>query len=388
MNSRVYLDHNATTPLDPAVKAALPGFADLWGNPSSIHQEGRGPKNLIRETRSTLASVFKVSPLEIIFNSGATEGNNTVLKSVFEARGKTRPQIITSSVEHPSVARTLDYLKGLGAQIDVVPVNRQGQIDINVFKSLLSERTALVSIMYANNEIGSIFPIREMCEAAHAVGALFHSDCVQTLGKVNLDLANLGVDYATFSAHKFYAPKGCGFLYVKKGSPYSSLVLGGAQERHRRAGTENTLGIFSLGVMAQQLSLTPEKAQHMRALRDFFESEIMKTEGVQITAVESERIANTSSLVIDGIDGETLLMSLDMKGFAVSTGAACSSGSPEPSPVLLAIGLSRAEAQKSLRVSFGWHNTPTQVEKFLTVLKETIEHLRKIELQMKKQEIV
>ncbi|MFN3697407.1 MAG: cysteine desulfurase family protein [Pseudobdellovibrio sp.] len=385
----VYLDFNATTPLSEEVIRKLPELIKFWGNPSSIHQASRPPKTILRETRRKASDYLKCSPLEIVFNSGASEGNNTVLKSIWNTYKPgnhfghpVRDEFIISSVEHPSVIKTAEYLKSEGAKVYYIPVNRDGEIDLQFIKSKISEKTALISCMYANNETGTVFPIKEIARIAHEHRVFMHSDCVQAFGKTTIDLQSLNVDYATFSAHKFYALKGCGILYVKKGSPYINLVHGGGQERSRRGGTENILGIASLEVMLEQLSKVTEKEIQMRALRDAFEMEIMQAiPEVTVTCSQSQRLANTSSLVISGVDGETLLVSLDLKGFEVSTGAACSSGNPEPSPVLLALGLSRQEAQNSLRVSLGWTTTATQMKEFSQVLRETVERLRALNNQ-------
>lgn len=375
--SRVYLDSNATTGLSPELMVEIPQFLSSYGNPSSIHWESRAPKTILRQTRADLAKSLNCNPLELIFNSGGSEGNNTVLKSVFELSSRT--EFITSMVEHPSVFKTFKYLETLGAKVHYVPVSRSGEFDLVFFEKCLSEKTALVSVMLANNETGSVFPIQEISRRAKEVGALVHSDCVQGLGKIQINLQELGVDYATFSAHKFYALKGTGVLYVKRGSPYLPLIHGGAQERSRRGGTENTLGLFALGYQVQKLNMVEAEAARLKKLRDHFESRVLnEIADVSITCRESARLPNTSSLILNGVDGETLLMSLDLKGFAVSTGAACSSGSPEPSPVLLALGLSRQEAQNSLRVSLSWRTTNEEIESFIETLKECVLRLRKI----------
>jgi cysteine desulfurase len=380
-NRRIYLDHNATTPLSHALKEKWAEVFDLWGNPSSIHTDSRPAKQWLRETRQNVSAILGSSALEIIFNSGASEGNNTVLKSVWTLSSDQRNEFIISQVEHPSVMKTAEYLQALGAVVHYVPVSREGKIDLEFIKKNISEKTALVSVMFANNETGTIFPIAEISALAHAVGALMHSDCVQMLGKSSVPFKTLNLDYATFSGHKFYALKGCGFAFVKKGSPWIPLIHGGGQERSRRGGTENILGIASLGISLQNFSEAERKINQMGMLRDQMEQKILESiPDVSITAARSERLTNTSSLVINGVDGETLLMSLDLKNFSVSTGAACSSGNPEPSPVLLAIGLSRAEAQNSLRVSLGWENTPEEVDLFVETLKEVVKKLRAINL--------
>ncbi|MEN0057444.1 MAG: cysteine desulfurase family protein [Bdellovibrio sp.] len=384
-----YLDHNATTPVCQEVLEVLPELARTWGNASSIHWAGRGPKNILRETRKVLAEAVGITPLEVVFTSGGSESNNTVLKGVWDALSATRKHFMCSAVEHPSVIKTMESLRSQGARVDFIPVNRRGEIDIEFYRQHLSEDTALVSVMLANNETGTLFPVEQLAQWAHEKGALFHTDAVQAFGKIPVDLRRLGVDFASFSGHKFYSVKGSGFMYVKKGSPFLSLIHGGGQERHRRGGTENTLGIGSLGVVARRASQIAEKAVSLRRLRDDMEKRILsEIENVSITAGESERLPNTSSLVLPGADGETMLMSLDLKGYAVSTGAACSSGNPEPSPVLLAMGLSRSEAQNSLRVSLGWDTTESEVEGFVAALKTVVERLRSLQTSEGEREYV
>ena len=382
----IYLDYNATTPLHNHVYKNMADLLLSWGNPSSIHLSSRAPKAVLRETRKKMADYLKCSPLEIIFNSGASEGNNTVLKTVWSYFGfdniynnKIKNEFIVSQVEHPSVLKTMQYLETLGAVVHYIPVLRTGEIDIQFIKSHLNEKTALVSVMMANNETGNIFPISEITDLVKKNNTLMHTDCVQAFGKMNLNLEDLQIDYATFSGHKFYALKGCGVLFVRKNSPYINLIHGGGQERSRRGGTENILAIASLGLMLDQVSEIQIEQTRLQNLRDYFETEILKKiNQVTITGHESARLANTSSLVIKDCDGETLLVSLDIKGFAVSTGAACSSGSPEPSPTLLALGLSAAEAQNSLRVSLGWMTTKEDIDLFISELIQIVMRLRSL----------
>jgi cysteine desulfurase len=384
-----YFDHNATTPVCAEVIAALPEFATAGGNPSSIHWGGRQPKNLIRDARKAISEALNISPLEIVFTSGGSEANNTVLKGLFDyyhtaqfltPEQRRRTHFMCSAVEHPSIMKTMAHLEAVGARVSYIPVSREGVIDLKFYQEHLSEETALVSVMFANNETGTLFPIKQMAEMAHAKGALFHTDAVQGFGKAPLDFKDLNVDFASISGHKFYSIKGTGVLYMKKGMNVSPLIHGGGQERHRRGGTENTLGIACLGLMAQRAPLVADKAFEVSKLRDHMEARILsEISDVTITAVETPRLGNTSSLVINGADGETMLMSLDIKGYAVSTGAACSSGNPEPSPVLLAMGLSRQEAQNSLRVSLGWETTLAEVDGFVEALKSVVTRLRSIE---------
>lgn len=379
-SKRIYLDHNATTPVAKCVIDKGPELLRIWGNPSSIHQSGRDPKRILREARQRIAQHLNCHPLEIVFTSGGSESNATALRSVMGR--SSRKKIVISSVEHPSVFKAAFKLKETFPEIEVcvLPVSRHGEINLEEAKSLIDERTALVSVMFANNETGHIFPIQELVRWSHEKGALFHCDAVQALGKVPLDLKALNVDYASFSAHKVYSLKGTGVLYIKRDSPYSALVTGGGQERGRRAGTENTMGIGALFEVLEHLPEMLARGEHTRFLRDRFESLAMEQiPELQITGARSPRLPNTSSLVIPGVDGEVLLMSLDVKGFSVSTGAACSSGNPEPSPVLLSMGLSRQEAQSSLRVSFGLGNTEEDVEKFVQVLSQVVRHLRSLQ---------
>ena len=376
---KVYLDHNATTPVSSEIRELFPLWLDQWGNASSIHQVSRGPKTILRETRKLIADCLQIHPHELIFTSGGTESNNTIIQGVFRLLKNQRPRLICSAIEHPSVLKTMKVLIAEGAEVITIPVSRDGFLDMEFYKNVVNEQTALVSIMGANNEIGSLFPIQELATIAHEKGALFHVDAVQLLGKTEIDLKNWNVDYASFSGHKWNALKGSGIIYVKKSSPFQNLVIGGGQERSRRGGTENILSIASLGESFKKWNSISIQTQKMTELRDYFESRMLtEFSGVHVTAQKSLRLGNTSSLVINGVDGETLLMSLDLKGFMVSTGAACSSGSPEPSPVLLSIGLSREEAQSSLRISIGWETTKEEMDQFIETLKSIVERLRNL----------
>lgn len=379
----IYLDFNATSSLDPSLAAAIPNALSAWGNPSSIHWAGRNSKAILREARQSIANALSVSSLEIVFTSGGSESNNTVIKGIYEEnKNSNRTEYITTEIEHPSVMKTFEYLETLGAKVHYLKVSKKGLIDLEQYEKVLSEKTALVSVMFANNETGVILPVKEMAVQAHAKGALFHSDCVQAFGKIPLSLKDLGVDFASMSGHKFYALKGIGVLYCKKGQTVPSLILGGGQERHRRGGTENILGIYSMGFMAQKISEVEIQKERIEKLRNSFEARLLaEISEVSVNHSEVQRLPNTSSLIIPGVDGESMLMSLDVKGFAVSTGAACSSGNPEPSPVLLAIGLTRDQAQNSLRVSFGWTTTSDQVDKFIEAIKEVVIRLRKIKAE-------
>ncbi len=391
--SKVYFDYNATAPLSDEVLSALPEIAQVWGNPSSVHWAGRGPKSVLREARRYVSKALgEVSPLEIIFTSGGTEANVTVIRGVYEkcllAKSIQEPlfgrnEFITTQVEHPSVLKSFAWIEEKtqrgeeGFKVHYIPVNRSGDLDMEKFSQVLSQKTALVSVMMANNETGTIFPIQKLAKMSHEVGAYFHTDGVQALGKISFSLPKLDVDYASFSAHKIGGLKGTGVLYARKGSPIEPL-MGGSQERHRRGGTENVLGIWAMGEVVQSFFQEShyEKLLHLRNHFDFrIKSEIPQ---VSITAEGSARLPNTSNIVIPQVDGEVLMMNLDLLGYAVSTGAACSSGSQEPSPVLTSMGLTRCEAQSSLRVSFGWKTTLNEIDRFINSLKEVVNRLREL----------
>jgi len=373
----VYLDHNATTPVHPEVLQKLPVWAEAWGNPSSVHKASRDPKALIRDARKNLSDYFKVHPLELIFTAGGSQSNNLAIKgSLYALQKLGRTHFITTTVEHPSVMKAFEFLESQGATVDYIPVDKNANLDLEFYKSKLTEKTALVSVMFANNETGAIHPIKEMCALAHAKGAIFHTDAVQGLGKVDIDLQDLGVDLASFSAHKFYSLKGTGVLFQKRGTQLVPLVSGGGQERGRRAGTENTLSIAALGYMMTKKDLISKENERIRELRNQMEKGILNSISDVRLIENPNRVPNTSSLFIEGVDGETLLMNLDMHGICVSTGAACSSGSQEPSAVLRAMGYTRKEAQSSLRISLGWQNTPEQLDYFLDVLKKVVERIR------------
>lgn len=382
-----YLDFNATSPLSPNVRKNWDQSLEFWGNASSIHWAGRKSKTLLRETRQGLAQFLQVSPLELIFTSGGSEGNAAIVHSALHElllqKGKEvqslRCEFITTMVEHPSVRRAFEKVESFGFKVHWLSVNRIGEIDLEQFDRVLSEKTKLVSVMLANNETGTIFPVQELCRRAHAKGALFHTDAVQAFGKIPVSLKELNVDFATFSAHKIGALKGLGILFQKKNSNFENLISGGGQERGRRGGTENNMGIWSLYQCLPELLQTKDFEKPLSELRDNFEQQVKeKIKNVIFTAAESLRLPNTSSMVIPGVDGETLLMSLDLKGYAVSTGAACSSGNPEPSPVLLAMGLTRGEAQNSLRISIGRETTKAELEKFVDDLVVVVERLRRL----------
>lgn len=379
---RIYLDHNATTPLADEVLKSIPSVLSEWGNPSSIHWLGRGPKQILRQSRSNLAEALGVHSLELIFTSGASESNSSVIRNTVENQITSgRNEIIVSAVEHPSLKKATDWAEKQGMIVHRVPISLDGQWDWDFYNKVLSEKTALVSVMVANNETGFIFPVKEIAYKAHTVGALVHTDATQAFGKIALNFYDLDVDFASLSGHKIYALKGVGLLFVKKGVEFSPLIFGGGQERSRRGGTENILGIYSFGLMAAKTKQFVSGGEQIERLRDSMEKRIVENITDVTINKSQQRLPNTSSLIIDGVDGETLLMNLDIEGFAVSTGAACSSGNPEPSPVLIAIGLTRKQAQNSLRLSLGVGTTAEQIDYFIEKLIGIVNRIRSLDAE-------
>jgi cysteine desulfurase len=380
LSGPIYFDYNATSPLYPELKSKISEWLDVWGNPSSVHHHGRCAKKLVREARQSLADVLGVSAMELVFTSGGSEGNNTIICGLLTSPlARDRKELITTKIEHPSVVQAMAFAEKQGFTVHRIDVDQDGTFDFAHYEKVLSEKTLLVSAMIANNETGIILPLQKITEMAKKYKALVHTDAVQSLGKFQVNLNELGVDYATFSGHKFYALKGTGGIYIRRGQEFFNYIHGGGQERGRRAGTENVLAIASMGYMAEKLKDMPQHMEHMQKLRDDFETKISeRIKDIRITAQKAHRAPNTSSVVISGVYGESLLMSLDVKGFSVSTGSACSSGSSEPSVVLRNMGLTMDEAQSSLRVSMGWMTTQAEVDAFVETLENVVVHLRSL----------
>lgn len=376
---RIYLDYNATAPPHPvALKAAKRAF-DLWGNPSSVHQTSAEAKALLWKSRQSLARFIGCHPLEIIFTSGASEANNQVLKGFFSSSGKKRQELIVSAVEHPSVKATADFLFSQGFKVHVVPVSRKGILDEDFFEGVLSEKTLLVSIMRAHNETGVLFPVKKLAKKARDRGAFFHSDMVQALGKEWFDVKKWGVDLASFSAHKVYGLKGCGALYCRRGVILESLIHGGSQERGRRAGTENLSAIASFGAVMERGEQLVKKARKLKVLRDNLEKAILTSlPGIEVVGGKAPRLPNTSCFRMAGVEGESLLMNLDLKGFSVSVGSACNSGKIAESPSLRAMGLTEKEARSSIRVSLGDRVRKRDIDLFVKTLQQTVTRLRSL----------
>ena len=384
---KVYLDNSATTAMaSEVIEAMLPYFANEMGNAQSVHSFGQRAKAGIEKARREVAALINAAPTEIVFVSGGTEADNLAVRGVAEANRKHGRHIITTKIEHPAVLATCEALESDGYRVTYLPVSRKGLINPTELRDALADDTILVSMMMANNETGTIQPIEEIAEIvadARTRGLdklYFHTDAVQAVGKHHIDVRELGVDLLSLSGHKFHGPKGTGALYVKKGVRLGKLLYGGHHERDRRAGTENVPGIVGLG-KAAELARTKldQRASRMRELRDHLESSVVsRFQGVRINGDKEQRVPSISNLSFDGVDGESLLIVLDLKGIAVSTGSACASGSIEPSHVLQALGLSREEIRGSVRFSFSVLNTREEIDYVLSILSETITRLREM----------
>jgi cysteine desulfurase len=378
---RIYLDYNATTPPHPdVVDAVTRVMRDIVGNPSSVHTYGQEARAALEQARAEIAGLIGASPSEVVLTAGGTEANNFAMRGVAAALdGSARREIITSAIEHEAVLNTGRALARRGWTFTLLPVGTSGIVEPETLEAAISEHTALVSIMHANNEIGTIQPIESLARIAHAHGALMHTDAVQSAGKLPVDAHALGVDMLSISGHKFYGPKGTGALWIRRGARLAPLLTGGRQERNRRAGTENLPGIVGLGVAAviAQEKLTTE-GERLRALRGRLERGVLeRVPGTAVNGAEP-RVPNTTNISFDRIEAESLLIALDLEGIAVSTGSACSSGTLEPSHVLKAMGLGTSRAQSSLRFSLGAGNTDEHVDRVLDILPGAVEKLRNL----------
>lgn len=376
---KIYMDYNATTPLHPeALDAMLPFLKDNFGNPSSIHWAGRGVKKYIDEAREKVANLLNTDLSEIVFTGGGSEGDNLAIKGVANVLKKKSNHIITTQVEHPAVLTTCQYMEKRGCKVTYLPVDHDGMIDLDELRDSITNKTVLISIMYANNETGTLFPIKEIGEIAADNGIIFHTDAVQAVGKIPIDVKDLKVDLLSLSGHKLYGPKGIGCLYVKKGTSLVPLIHGGHQEGGRRAGTENIPSIVGLGKACEIATRDMgSQLKHITKLRDsLYEGIIDKLDHVRLNGHPVNRIPNTLNLSFEFIEGESLLVNLDLEGVAVSSGSACTSGSLKPSPVLMAMGLTPEIAQGSIRFSLGWDNTEEDIEYVIGVLPEIVNRLR------------
>jgi cysteine desulfurase len=377
---RFYFDHNATTPVAPEVLEAMTAcLGQVYGNASSIHHFGQAAKERMEAARRQLAALMGCQPADIVFTSGGTEADNMAVLGVVRARAGAR-HVVTSAIEHPAVLSPCQQLEREGAQVTRLRVGPDGAVDPADVRRALRPDTALVSIMHANNELGTVQPIAEIAAIARATGVPLHVDGVQALGKIPVNVTALGVDLYSVSGHKLYAPKGVGALYVRKGTTLAPIAFGGHHERDRRPGTENVPGIAAFGVAAELAGRTlAAESARLCALRDRLEGAILRRiAGATVNGFRSNRTPNTSNVCFDAIDGEALVIALDLRGFAVSTGAACSSGALAPSHVLTAIGLSPDRARASMRFSLGRGTTAEQVDALVDALEGAVGHLRRI----------
>ena len=379
---RIYFDHNATTPVAPSVVEAVSRIMrDQFGNASSIHSFGQTAKAALDDARAAVAELVGGQPSEIVFTSGGTESDNLAIRGVAEASlPSRRKHLVTSSIEHEAVLNTFIALTKRGWRTTLLSVDQSGIVDPEQLKNVITNDTVLVSIMQANNEIGTLQPVRELAAISHQHGALFHTDAVQAAGKIAMTVHDLGVDLLSLSAHKFNGPKGVGALWNRRGSRLISTMTGGRQERNRRAGTENVAGIVGLGTAARLAAAKiATDAPRLAALRDKLERGILaRVSGTLVNGDRTTRVPNTTNISFDRVEAESLLIALDLEGVAVSTGSACSSGTLEPSHVLRAMGFSSHRTQNSIRFSLGLGNTETEVDRVLDVLPHVIEKLRRL----------
>lgn len=384
MGRLIYLDNNATTQMAPEVLDAVTKAEPVvFGNASSMHSFGREAGKLVEDSRRNIAELLDCDPSELIFTSGASEANNTVFMiaaSIIQKRGGGR--IVTTTIEHPCIMESVKYLRSKGVTIDQVPVERDGRVNMAELEKLMGPDVVMVSVMTGNNETGSVQPIKEISEMAHRFGALMHTDATQAIGKLKLSCRDWNLDYLSCSGHKFYGPKGVGVLYARKGVPYEPFVHGGEQEHGRRAGTYNTIGIYGMGVAARlAMENIEEESAKLWAMREKLRKGILGSiPNVTVNGcTERENcLPGTLDVSFENVEGESILLMLDMEGIAVSTGSACATGSLEPSYVLLACGLDVELAHGSIRFSFGRFNTMEDVDFVLQVLPPIISRLRAI----------
>ncbi|HTH24387.1 MAG TPA: cysteine desulfurase family protein [Vicinamibacterales bacterium] len=379
---RIYLDHNATTPLDPLVADRMSqAMRDVWGNASSVHHFGQQAKAALDEARGAVSALIGGDASEIVFTAGGTESDNLAIRGAAEAiEPSGRKHLVTSAIEHEAVLNTMKALARRGWRVTIVPVDASGIVSIDRLRDAITDDTALVSVMHANNEIGTIQPIADVAALAHERGALFHTDAVQSAGKIAIDVRALGVDLLTIAGHKFYGPKGTGALWMKRGVRLVSPVTGGKQERNRRAGTENVPALVGLGVAADVArKKMADEAPRLSALRDRLETGVLSNvPGTERNGAASPRVPNTTNISIDRVEAESMLIGLDLAGIAVSSGSACSSGSLEPSHVLKAMGLPHARTLGSIRFSLGAANTQADIDRVIDALPPIVEKLRSL----------
>ncbi len=380
MPKSIYLDNNATTAVDPRVfEAMTPCFLTEYGNPSSIHRNGRAARVALEEARRQVALALGARPSEVILTCGGTEADNLALLGIAAAGRENRKRILTSSIEHPAVLAACKRLEGQGFEVAYLPAASDGAVRVEDVEEALDEHTALVSIMLANNETGALQPMEEICRLAHSRGALVHTDAVQAMGKIPLDVGELGVDSLSLSAHKFHGPKGVGALYLRQGIKAVPFMLGGAHEQGRRAGTENVPGAVGLGKACElALKEMEDASARMKRLRDRLESGILAAvPDAVVNGNRQTRTPQTSNISFLGAEGEALLMAFDLEGIAVSTGAACHSGEATASHVLTAMRLPKERIQGAIRFSLGKRTSEEEIESVLSVLPALVDRVRK-----------
>jgi cysteine desulfurase len=382
---RIYLDHNATTPVAPAVIDRMTAaLRDEFGNPSSVHHFGQRAKSAVDEARSAVAALIGGDGPELVFTGSGTEGDNFAIRGAAEALEPSgRRHLIATTIEHEAVINTFKALARRGWRTTLLPVDQSGIVSVEALRDALTPDTALVSIMHANNEIGTVQPIAELARLAREQGALFHTDAVQSAGKIAVDVRALGVDLLSISAHKFYGPKGVGAIWIRRGLRLLPQLTGGKHERNRRAGTENVTGIVGMGVAAQlaRIKMAGE-SERLAPLRDRLEDGVLRAvPGTAVNGARSPRVANTTNISFDRCEAESLLIALDLAGVAVSTGSACSSGTLEPSHVLKAMGFPPHRTQNSIRFSLGASNTDEHIDRVIAVLPGIVEKLRSLTRQ-------
>jgi cysteine desulfurase len=381
MNDRTYLDHNATTPPFPEVVEAMAhALGDEFGNPSSIHAYGQRAKAALDDARTEVAGLIGAEPADVVFTGSGTEADNLALRGVIDAAPPARTRVVVASVEHEAVIHTARALARRGVDVTFLPVDRHGVVQPSVLEGALGDDVAIVSVMLANNETGVVQPVKDLARRARERRALFHTDAVQAVAKIPVDVADLGVDLLSIAAHKFGGPKGVGALWIRRGTPVAGVMTGGRQERNRRAGTENVPAIVGFGVAARlaRARLSAESSRQA-TLRDRLEAGIL--DAVPRTVVNgagASRVPNTTNIAFDKVEAESLLIALDLEGIAVSTGSACSSGTLEPSHVLRAMGLPHGRVQSSIRFSVGTTTTERDIDRVLTVLPAIVRRLRMV----------
>ncbi len=372
---RVYFDNSATTPVLPEVFEAMqPYFSQHFGNASSIHHHGQETRAAVEHARECVASLLGCRAAEVVFTSGGTEADNLAIFGI----ARPGDHVITSTVEHHAVLNACKHLESEGCEVTYVPVDGRGLVDPEVVRRALRPTTKLITIMTANNETGVLLPVEEIGKIAAEAEVYFHTDAVQAAGKIPIDVNEIGCDLLSISGHKLHAPQGVGALYVRKGTTLEPMLYGGRHERSRRAGTENVPGIVGLGKAAELAREELELRHEMGAIRDRLERLLLEIECAGVNGAGAPRVPQTSSLYFDGIDGESLVIALDLKGLAISTGAACSSGAIEPSHVLMAMGMNAERARASVRFSLGRQNTAEEVEFAVSLVGDTVARLREL----------